>query len=418
MTIELDENKPGEACPDCSAYGQAGKLYAYRAGCFIRLEGQPLVAGKRYQLAGARCHLCSKVFKPEVPSSIKDAPRFAPSAVSNIAIGHYTFGLPFNRIEQWQNNNGVPLPDSTQYDEMAKLAKKVLPIVKCLKQLSANSHLFYYDDTPLQVLQLKQSYGTAIVSQSGAYWIYLFCVSPFMAGKEVSNLLTERTNENSFITMSDALSHNQLSSLDETLLARVVIAYCLVHGRRKFYELLDDFPKACQFVIDCIADVYRHEAHCQRLNLSPSERLAYHQQHSAPVMSALKTYLTNLWQYDGVEHNGTLGKAVSYMLKRWSALTRFLTVEGCPIDNSLCERAIKDLIRYRKNSLFYRTIAGAHCGNTLMSLIHTAMKNGINAFHYLNALQDYVEFIPSNPEGFLPWHYEKTIAMMRQDQAA
>jgi len=369
-------------------------------------------------LAGARCHLCTKIFKPDIPHAIKEAPKFSPSAVSNIAIAHYSYGLPFNRIEHWQRNGGVVLPDATQYDEMAKLAKKVLPIVQCLKKLSANSHLFYYDDTPVQVLQLKQSHGTAIVSQTGQHWIYLFCVSSLIAGKEVSKLLSQRTSDKTFITMTDASNQNELSDLDETILSRAIIAYCLVHGRRKFYDLLDDFPKECQFVIDCIAKVYEHEAHCKREKFSPAKRLTYHQQHSADIMEALKTYLTNLWQYEAIEHNSTLGKAVKYMLKRWSALTRFLTIEDCPIDNSLCERAIKDLIRYRKNSLFYRTLAGAHCGDTLMSLIQTAMKNGINAFDYLNALQEHTQAIAKNPEDFLPWNYQETLKIMNQPLAA
>lgn len=212
--------------------------------------------------------------------------------------------------------------------------------------------------------------------------------------------------------MTDASNQNELSELNETLLCRAIIAYCLIHGRRKFYDLLDDFPEECQFVIDGIAEVYRHEAHCQREKLSPAHRLAYHQQQSAPVMEALRTYLTNLWHYDGIEHNSTLGKAVKYMLTRWAFLTRFLTVEGCPIDNSLCERAIKYLIRYRKNSLFYRTQAGAHCGDVLMSLIHTAMKNNINAFDYLNALQAHDSLLEINPEGFLPWSYQATLVAM------
>lgn len=84
----------------------------------------------------------------------------------------------------------------------------------------------------------------------------------------------------------------------------------------------------------------------------------------------------------------------------------------------MCERAIKDLIRYRKNSLFYRTLAGAHCGDTLMSLIHTAMKNNINAFDYLNTLQEHEAALADNPEGFLPWNYQSTVAAMNQAKAA
>lgn len=408
----------GAACPGCKADGFSGKVYDYDAGSLVRLVGQPLVTGTRYQLAGFRCHLCGDIYKPEVPKAIKEAPKFAPSAVSNIAIGHYYLGLPFNRLEALQANYNIPLPDATQYDEMHKLTKKVLPVVKYLEILSANSALCYYDNTPQKILALGKGQGTAIVATYGAHWIYLFYTGSKSAGKEMSRLLQQRTTDIPLITMADAAKSNELTQIDEALLSRLIIAYCLVHGRRKFHELLDVFPQQCQFVVECIADIYRHEAYCKQQQYTPTQRLKYHQSHSTPVMNALKIYLSNLWLYGEVEHNSALGDAIQYMLKRWQALTRFLQVEGCPLDNSLCEQAIKVLIRYRKNSLFYKTVQGALCGDTLMSLIHTAVKNNINAFDYLNALQIHAKAVALSPQDFLPWNYQTTLAAMQQNKAA
>ncbi len=50
-----------------------------------------------------------------------------------------------------------------------------------------------------------------------------------------------------------------------------------------------------------------------------------------------------------------MGKAFNYMLKRWDRLTRFLTVPKAPLDTNTVERALKMIIRHRRNSLFYRT---------------------------------------------------------------
>src|SRR5262249_40383182 len=157
--------------------------------------------------------------------------------------------------------------------------------------------------------------------------------------------LKRRKTDDDLITMTDAAKCNELSEIETLHLSRLIVAYCIVHGRRKFHELLETYPQQCQFVIECIAFVYRHEAHCKQQRYTPLQRLRYHQTHSAPIMDALKLYLTNLWLYGEIEHNSALGNAVQYMLKRWSALTRFLQVEGCPLDNSICEQAIKVLIR-------------------------------------------------------------------------
>jgi transposase len=59
-----------------------------------------------------------------------------------------------------------------------------------------------------------------------------------------------------------------------------------------------------------------------------------------------------------VEPNSGLGKAYEYMLKRWDKLTLFLQRPGAPLENNICERALKMAIAQRRNSLFYRTQHG------------------------------------------------------------
>jgi len=60
---------------------------------------------------------------------------------------------------------------------------------------------------------------------------------------------------------------------------------------------------------------------------------------------------------------------------------------GAPLDNNVCERALKRAILHRKNSLFYKTAEGAWIGDVYMSLIHTSEVNEVNPFDYLVALQ-------------------------------
>ena len=71
---------------------------------------------------------------------------------------------------------------------------------------------------------------------------------------------------------------------------------------------------------------------------------------------------------------------------------------------------VKVVIRYRKNSLFFRTAEGAAVSDTLMSLIHTARCNQENPFDYLNTLQRYSDAVAEHPEQWLPWNYHSTLA--------
>ena len=127
-------------------------------------------------------------------------------------------------------------------------------------------------------------------------------------------------------------------------------------------------------------------------------------------MDDLKTWLDDQLDQKKVEPNSGLGQAISYMLNHWPALTLFLRVPNAPLDNNICERALKKAILHRKNSLFYKTENGARVGDLFMSLIHTCNLAGVNPFDYLTALQKHSADLAQHPEKWLPWNYNNSSA--------
>ena len=124
-------------------------------------------------------------------------------------------------------------------------------------------------------------------------------------------------------------------------------------------------------------------------------------------MDALHGWLEKQLEEKKVEPNSSLGKAVNYMLNHWSALTLFLRVEKAPLDNNICERALKMAILHRKNSLFYKTEHGAYIGDMFMSLIHTCVLGKINPYEYLTTLQKHSAALFAQPHRWLPWNYKE-----------
>ena len=110
-----------------------------------------------------------------------------------------------------------------------------------------------------------------------------------------------------------------------------------------------------------------------------------------------------------VEPNSALGEAIAYMQKHWNELTLFLRVAAAPLDNNICERALKKAILHRKNAYFYRTENGAHVGDLFMSLIHTCELNKANPFHYLTELQKHESALAAAPADWMPWNYLVTL---------
>jgi len=123
------------------------------------------------------------------------------------------------------------------------------------------------------------------------------------------------------------------------------------------------------------------------------------------VMGELKTWMEQQLEDRLVEPNSRLGGAFDYLLKRWEALTRFLHIPGAPLDNNTAERALKIILRYRNNSLFYKNEHGAYVGDVLTGLIETCRLNGSNPLDYLRALMENRSAVFADPAAWLPWNY-------------
>jgi hypothetical protein len=135
-------------------------------------------------------------------------------------------------------------------------------------------------------------------------------------------------------------------------------------------------------------------------------------------MEQLHQWLEAQFAFHQVEPNSGLGKAITYLLRHWKALTVFLRDAGAPLDNNVCERALKRAILHRKNALFYRTLHGSQVGDLFMSLIHTCELNGANPFDYLTELQRHAEELKRRPSEWMPWNYRETLARLATPTAA
>ncbi len=99
-------------------------------------------------------------------------------------------------------------------------------------------------------------------------------------------------------------------------------------------------------------------------------------------------------------------------------LPLFLRVAGAPLDNNVCERALKKAILHRKNAMFFKTRNGARIGDIFMSLIHTAELCGANTLDYLTKLQIHHEAVAKDVHAWMPWNYQQTLAATSMDVTA
>jgi len=108
----------------------------------------------------------------------------------------------------------------------------------------------------------------------------------------------------------------------------------------------------------------------------------------------------------GVVPGSLLGKALHYLSAQWPKLKRYVENGTWPIDNNLCENAIRPFVVGRRNWLFADTVAGANASANLYSLIETCKANRINPYGYLQSLFQKLPraITADNFEALLPWN--------------
>jgi len=401
--------KPGDNCPGCLR----GILYEMKVPkVVVRITGKAPIDAKVFQMQKLRCNLCNEIFIADTPAGIGEEKYDAASATM-IALLKYGSGMPFNRLQQLQGSCGIPLPASTQWEIAEQLANQIYPVYPELIRQAAQGDVIYNDDTTMKILALMQNnkaqdqperkgiFTTGIVSTVNDQKIALFYTGRKHAGENLADLLQQRHSDRSPpIQMCDALSRNTSEAF------KSILANCLAHGRRKFVEVAFNFPEQCRYVIETLAKVYKYDEIAKEQNMSADQRLRFHQRKSGPLMQKLETWLNDQLDQRKVEPNCGLGQAISYMLNHWPALTLFLRIPKAPLDNNICERALKKAILHRKNALFYKTENGARVGDLFMSLIHTCNLAGVNPFDYLTDLQKHAADLAQYPEKWLPWNYK------------
>jgi transposase len=408
----------GDPCPACDQ----GTVYEKAPGVVVRISGQPPLRATIYQLQKLRCHLCGQVFTAAAPPEAGNA-KYDATAGSMIGLLKYGSGLPFNRLEGLQGHLEIPLPASTQWDIVNAVAANLAPAFEELIRQAAQGEVLHNDDTTVKILELMRQRGqleavtgvedegndadertglftSGVVALHDGHRVALFFSGRRHAGENLAEVLKLRAEQlPPPIQMCDALSRNLPGEL------QTIVANCLAHARRQFVDVYDRFPQECRHLLEALAVVYRNDAVARQRQLSPEARLRFHQEASGPTMRQLHEWLTRQLDEKLTEPNSALG----YMLRHWEKLTLFLRQAGAPLDNNVCERALKKPILHRKNALFYKTQNGARVGDLFMSLIYTCQLNQANPFDYLSQLQRHSDEVAASPQRWMPWNYHETL---------
>lgn len=411
--IKVEGYNKGDCCPYCSI----GKLYNGEARKQLQFNAHAPIEVNRYLREVLRCNRCGQEIIANLPKNFR---KWTCAAKSKIVL-YKTYGMPFYRLQKLQSMYQIPLAANTmwqQCDEVWQDGAK--HVYSELLRLLGECHYLNMDDTGVKILQAieknkslaekdrKACHSTTINGDTvGGHKIEVYISAQDYAGNNIKPVVENSKNLKAghhLNIMGDGSSMN-IPNVDPTLSAQIHIVNCLEHGRRKFFDIKDDYIEECAYFLKEIKAIFDYEQ--QFKGKTPKKRLRLRKQFSTQHIGNIYREIDRLLSKKEVEPNSSLGKAMKYWINKKKGLTAFLRMKDVEISNNRAERALKTLILQRKNSLFFKTMNSAEILSGLSSIVQTCKINGVNGFAYLNWLQENSRECIANPKYYLPWIFKE-----------
>ena len=223
------------------------------------------------------------------------------------------------------------------------------------------------DETPWSILNKKDDdgYMWCISNQAGSYYQF----EPSRSGKVIEEMLKGYKGP----VLSDGYQgYGRLKNLKD-----ITLANCWSHGRRKFFEIKDNYPKECDEILVLMKHLFSIERKAKDFN----ELKLLRQNESKPIVDKIREWLFEKKSLHLPESGFT--KAVDYMLKYWKGLTLFLADTRVPLTNNDVERALRHSVLGRKNFYGSKSINGADVAAILYTVIESCKKVELDPVSYM-----------------------------------
>lgn len=349
------------------------------------LPAQMLVIEAACQKYACACRV-KTAGKPAQPIEKSTA---SASVLAHVIVSKLADHLPIHRQSKMMRRWGVEISDQTMCGWMRQSAELLVPLYGQLKQFVLGSKVVGTDDTPVKVLDRQLPH-----TRKGRFW-------PYVGDRTHPAVIYDYTP-----TRERAGPEQFLEGYRGYLQADAYVAYdsfftnparglvevgCFAHARRHVYQARETDPARMGGVLAYIAQLYAVEKRARKANIQGEDLRLLREQASRPVTEKLHAYLLQL--------NGQLlpkseaGQAVSYLLKNWAALTRYLEDGDLAIDNNHTERSLRGIAVGRHNWTFLGSDQGGKSMAILRSFVASCELSQIDPFEWF---RDILSRIPTH----------------------
>lgn len=304
----------------------------------------------------------------------------SPEAIAHIMTQKFVMGSPLYRQEQEFHRQGLELSRQTMANWLLQSADMWLrPIYDLMHKKLLEHDVLHADETTLQVLhedgrkpQSKSYMWVYRTSGCAEHPIVLYKYEPKRSG----NCARE------FLEGFKGYLHTDGYHAYHNLNLGVTSVGCLVHARRKFYDVIklnkkDGANQNAAKAVGYFTKLFKTEDALAKKSVE--ERYQKRLELEKPILDELFAWAEKLY----VTPKSKLGEAVTYLLNQKKYLYNYLLDGRLEYSNNRAERSVKPFVIARKNFLFANTAFGAEGSSIIFSLIETAKENKLDPYRYL-----------------------------------
>jgi transposase len=375
------------------------------------------------------CRDCERISEPPAPFHVTPRGWAGPNLMAMLLFEKFGQHQPLNRQAERYGREGVPLSLSTLADQVGAGCAVLEPLLQRVEAHVFAAERLHGDDTTVPVLAKGKT-------DIGRCWVYVRDDRPFAGQAPPAAMFyysRDRGGEHprvhlakwSGVLQADAYGgYNKLYEAGRTP-GPILEAACWAHARRPFFALADIEASARRkaegkasapispLALEAVRRMDRLFEIERSINgKSADERRAVRQELSRTPVDELEAWMRA--ERPKLSRGNDVAKAMDYMLKRWSAFTRFLDDGRICMSNNAAERSLRGIALGRKSWLFAGSDRGGHRAAAMYSLIVTAKMNNIAPQAWLaDVLARIAEHPVSRLDELLPWNWRPANAINR-----
>jgi transposase len=324
--------------------------------------------------------------------------------LADISIYKYVYHLPFYRLIQMFQQQGITISPATINGWFQDVADLMRPIYYRLMEMVLSSDYIQSDETTIPIINNEKHKAV-----KGYLWMVRSVMRDLVFfyydhGSRAQKVALHLFKDYQGVIQTDAYAVYDMYENKNGVLP----IGCWAHCRRRFEEALKEDKARASYALQQIGLLYDVERRADQENLSFEERSDLRSRLSYPIMVAFEKWLYN--EHPKVLPKGRIGQAINYTYRIYHKLTRYHLDGRLKMDNNLAENAIRPIALGRKNWLFCGNHESAENAAIMYSMLGCCKASGVNfrdwLVFFLNNIHQYDNDYSKDLAELLPHNFK------------